>query len=108
MKIAIRAGHNFSVPGVFGFIDETCENRRIKDEVIKYLDALDYEVLDVTSGDCYNTIESDLAYGVNSVQMNGMQIFLFQYILIIRLNFIMEKLVVKYGFMMFLKRRKVL
>jgi hypothetical protein len=34
MKIAIRAGHNFSVPGVFGFIDETCENRRIKEKFL--------------------------------------------------------------------------
>ena len=76
MKIAIRAGHNFSVPGVFGFIDETCENRRIKDEVIKYLDALDYEVLDVTSSDCYNTVESDLAYGVNSANEWNADIFI--------------------------------
>lgn len=76
MKIAIRAGHNFSVPGVFAFIDETYENRRVKDEVIKYLEALNYEVLDVTSSDCYNTVESDLAYGVNSANEWRADIFI--------------------------------
>ncbi|MGM9977298.1 MAG: N-acetylmuramoyl-L-alanine amidase [Clostridium sp.] len=76
MKIAIRAGHNFSVPGAFGFIDETCENRRVKDEVIKYLEALDYEILDVTSSDYYNTVESDLAYGVNSANEWNAELFI--------------------------------
>lgn len=65
LKIAVRAGHNFSVPGVCGFIDETIESRNIKDEILKNLIILGYEVLDVTSLDTYNTISSDLCYGVN-------------------------------------------
>lgn len=65
MKIAVRAGHNFTVPGVCGFIDETVESRNIKDEVLKNLIILGYEVLDVTSPENCNTISSDLCYGVN-------------------------------------------
>ena len=65
LKIAVRAGHNFTVPGVCGIIDETIESRNIKDEILKNLIILGYEVLDVTSPNSYNTITSDLCYGVN-------------------------------------------
>ena len=33
MKIAVRGGHNFNVPGSRGLIDETTEDRKIKDTV---------------------------------------------------------------------------
>ena len=40
MKIAVRGGHNFSVRGASGLIDETTEDRKVKDSVIKYLKSL--------------------------------------------------------------------
>ena len=51
MKIAIRGGHNFSVTGASALIDETTEDRKIKDSVIKYLKMAGHEVIDVTAPD---------------------------------------------------------
>ncbi|WP_024615091.1 N-acetylmuramoyl-L-alanine amidase [Clostridium sp. Ade.TY] len=65
MKIAIRAGHTFSVRGAKGILDETTENRKVKDAVIKYLKIAKVDVVDVTPSDSYNTVGSELAYGVN-------------------------------------------
>lgn len=76
MKIAVRGGHNFSVPGASGIIDETTEDRKVKNAVIKYLRAAGHTVLDVTAPDSYNTIGSDLAYGVNKANNWGAQLFL--------------------------------
>ncbi|HDO9489918.1 TPA: N-acetylmuramoyl-L-alanine amidase, partial [Clostridioides difficile] len=63
MKIAVRGGHNFLATGSSALIDETTEDRRVKDSVIKYLRELGHEVLDVTPGNM--DADSDLAYGVN-------------------------------------------
>lgn len=65
MKVAVRGGHNFSVKGATGIIDETVEDRKVKDAVIKYLRKAGHEVLDVTAPDSCNTVLSDLAFGVN-------------------------------------------
>ncbi|MBK1810538.1 N-acetylmuramoyl-L-alanine amidase [Clostridium sp. YIM B02505] len=73
MKIAIRGGHNFQAVGASGIIDETTEDRKVKDAVIKYLRASGHNVLDVTPGDC--DVNTDLAYGVNSANRFGAELF---------------------------------
>lgn len=73
MKIAIRGGHNFQAVGASAIIDETTEDRKVKDAVIKYLRATGQIVLDVTPGDCDQN--TDLAYGVNSANNFGAEIF---------------------------------
>lgn len=76
MKIAVRGGHNFSVPGAHGIIDETTEDRKVKDAVIKYLKLLGHTVLDVTPSDSYNTVSSDLVYGVNKANNFNADLFI--------------------------------
>ncbi|GFZ32560.1 hypothetical protein CSC2_30860 [Clostridium zeae] len=73
MKIAIRAGHNFQAVGASAIIDETTEDRKVKDAVIKYLRAAGQNVLDVTPGDCDEN--TDLSYGVNSANNFGAELF---------------------------------
>lgn len=73
MKIAIRGGHNFKAVGASGIIDETTEDRKVKDAVIKYLKASGENVLDVTPGECDEN--TDLAYGVNSANNFGAELF---------------------------------
>lgn len=63
MKIAVRGGHNFLATGASALIDETTEDRKVKDSVIKYLQQLSHTVLDVTPGNMDR--DSDLIYGVN-------------------------------------------
>lgn len=75
MKIAVRGGHNFSVPGSRGIIDETTEDRKVKNAVIKYLRIAGHEVMDVTSPDSENTVLSDLEYGVNKANDWGAELF---------------------------------
>ena len=76
MKIAIRGGHNFSVRGASGLIDETSEDRKVKDSVISLLKSKGIEVLDCTSPDSYNTVSSDLVYGVDKANNWGADLFL--------------------------------
>ena len=76
MKIAVRGGHNFNVPGSRGLIDETTEDRKIKDSLIKYLKSIGHNVLDVTPPDSYNTPISDLYYGVNKANSWGADLFI--------------------------------
>lgn len=76
MKIAVRGGHNFSVPGSRALIDETTEDRKIKDSLIKYLKSIGHNVLDVTPPDSYNTVISDLYYGVNKANSWGADLFI--------------------------------
>lgn len=75
MKIAIRAGHNFSVPGAKGIIEETKEARYVKNAVIKYLKLGGAQVIDVTPDDSYNSVSSDLAYGVNEANRVKVDLF---------------------------------
>jgi len=74
MKIAVRGGHNFLAVGARGIIDETTEDRKVKDSVIKYLKQEGHEVLDVTPGNC--DVNSDLAYGVNRSNEWGAEYFI--------------------------------
>lgn len=74
-KIAVRGGHNFSVPGATGIISETKEDRLVKDSVIKWLRKGGAIVLDVTAPDSCNTILSDLVYGVSKANNWGAELF---------------------------------
>lgn len=75
MKIAVRGGHNFSVRGASGLIDETTEDRKVKNSVISLLKSNGIEVLDCTSPDSYNTVSSDLVYGVDKANSWGADLF---------------------------------
>ena len=76
MKIAVRGGHNFSVPGANGIISETKEDRNMKNSFIKYLKAAGHEVLDVTPPDSCNSIMSDLKYGVDKANNWGADLYI--------------------------------
>ncbi|WP_051931422.1 N-acetylmuramoyl-L-alanine amidase [Clostridium sp. KNHs214] len=74
MKIAVRGGHNFLAKGASGLIDETTEDRKVKDAVIKYLKQAGHSVLDVTPGNMDSS--SDLAYGVNKANNWRAELFI--------------------------------
>lgn len=74
MKIAVRGGHNFKSIGAVGLIDETTEDRKVKDSVIKYLQQLGHEVLDVTPGNM--GVNEDLSYGVAKANAWGADLFI--------------------------------
>ncbi|MGL5648065.1 MAG: N-acetylmuramoyl-L-alanine amidase [Clostridium sp.] len=74
MKITVRGGHNFEATGASALIDETTEDRKVKDAVIKYLKALGHDVLDVTPGNC--DVYTDLEYGVNKAEAWGADLFI--------------------------------
>lgn len=74
MKIAVRGGHNFQAPGASGLIDETTEDRKVKDSVINYLRQLGHDVLDVTPGNMDSN--SDLVYGVSKANNWGADLFI--------------------------------
>ena len=73
MKIAIRGGHNFLSKGASALIDETTEDRKVKDSVVKYLKQLGHEVVDVTPGDMDS--DSDLVYGVSRANNWNVDLF---------------------------------
>lgn len=74
LKIAVRAGHNFQSPGASALIDETTEDRKVKDSVIKYLKQLGHDVLDVTPGNMGTNEE--LSYGVAKANAWGAKLFI--------------------------------
>lgn len=74
MKIAVRGGHNFQAPGASALIDETTEDRKVKDSVIKYLNQLGHTVLDVTPVNM--DTNSDLVYGVSRANNWGAELFI--------------------------------
>lgn len=74
MKIAVRGGHNFQAKGAVGIIDETTEDRKVKDATIKYLQALGHSVLDVTPGNCDQNV--DLYAGVSKATEWGAGLFI--------------------------------
>ena len=76
MKIAVRGGHTFSCSGASALIDETTEDRKVKDAVIKYLKKEGHQVLDVTPPDSCNTINSELTYGVTQANNWGADLYL--------------------------------
>lgn len=74
MKIAVRGGHNFLAKGASALIDETTEDRKVKDSVIKYLQQLGHTILDVTPANI--DTDSDLIYGVNKANNWGADLFI--------------------------------
>ena len=76
MKIAVRGGHVPRVTGARGLIDELTEDRKVKNSVIKYLNQLGHEVLDVTPPDNTTTSGADLRYGVNKANNWGADLFI--------------------------------
>ena len=73
MKVAVRGGHNFLATGARAIIDETTEDRKVKDAVIKYLRQRGVSVLDVTPGKMSQ--KADLAYGINKAKEWGADMF---------------------------------
>ena len=74
MKIVVRGGHNFLAKGASALIDETTEDRKVKDSVILNLRKEGHEVLDVTPGNC--DVNTDLRYGVNKAEEWGADLFI--------------------------------
>lgn len=74
MKIAVRGGHNFQAKGASGIIDETTENRKVYKALIKYLDKIGHNVIDVTPGDC--DVNTDLYLGVQKAEDNDVDLFI--------------------------------
>ena len=74
MKIAIRGGHNFQATGASALIDETTEDRKVKDSIIKYLQQLGHTTLDVTPGNMDS--DNDLVYGVSKANNWGADLFI--------------------------------
>lgn len=75
MKIAVRGGHCPKIPGCSKFIDELVEDRKVKDSVIKYLNQLGCNVVDVTPPDSIGSVGADLSYGVTKANNWGADLF---------------------------------
>ena len=73
-KIAVRGWHNFEAIGASALIDETTEDRKVKDALIFYLKQKGYEVIDVTPGNC--DVITDLKYGVSKAENFGADLFI--------------------------------
>ena len=73
-KIAVRGGHNFEATGASALIDETTEDRKVKDALINALRSDGYDVIDVTPGNC--NVIVDLEYGVNKAEEFGADLFI--------------------------------
>lgn len=72
-KIAIRGGHNSSVPGAKALIDEVVEDRKVYQSVIKYLKLAGKTVYDVTSS--IADVSAELVEGVTKA--NNLKVDLF-------------------------------
>ncbi|WP_297522391.1 N-acetylmuramoyl-L-alanine amidase [uncultured Clostridium sp.] len=73
-KIAVRGGHNFEATGASALIDETTEDRKVKDALINALRSDGYDVIDVTPRNC--DVITDLEYGVNKAEEFGVDLFI--------------------------------
>ena len=73
MKIAVRGGHNFQSKGASALIDETVEDRKVKDAVIKYLKLAGHSTYDVTPGNM--DTNADLKFGVNKANEYDVDLF---------------------------------
>lgn len=75
MKIAIRGGHNYGVPGARGIIDELTEDRKYYKVIMNYLQKAGHKVLDVTP-ERTATSSQDLTYGVSKANIWGADLFI--------------------------------
>jgi len=73
-KYGSRGGHNFQCPGAKGIIEETSEDRKVKDAMIKYLKLNGDTVVDCTPGNCGEN--ADLKYGTDKANANKVDFFL--------------------------------
>lgn len=60
----IRGGHNFQSVGASALIDETIEDRKVKDATIKYLKIAGEKTTDATPGNCDQN--TDLKFGTDT------------------------------------------
>lgn len=75
MKIAVRGGHNYGVPGANGYVNEVTEDRKYAAALITYLRKRGHTVLDVTPSRT-STTGADLSYGVNKANNWGADLFI--------------------------------
>jgi len=73
-KFAIRGGHNFQCTGASALIDETTEDRKVKDAVIKYLKIAGEITVDATPGNCDEN--TDLNFGTNTANNAKADLFM--------------------------------
>ena len=73
MRTAIRGGHNFQCPGASALLDETTEDRLVKDAVIKYLKIGGDTVIDATPGNCSEN--EDLNFGTDTANNANVDLF---------------------------------
>lgn len=73
MKINVHGGHNFNVKGACGLIDETIEDRKLKDLVIIKLRELGHTVYDTTDEDGL-TQSTNLSRIVNNCNANDVDL----------------------------------
>lgn len=73
--IAVRGGHNEKVRGAKGYVDEVTEDRLYYKELIFYLKAEGYNVIDVTPTST-NTKYQDLAHGVSLANKREVDLFI--------------------------------
>ncbi|WP_027625516.1 N-acetylmuramoyl-L-alanine amidase [Clostridium lundense] len=74
MKIAIRGGHNFGVPGAHAILDEVTEDRKYYKALMNCLEHAGHQVLDVTP-DRTDTSAQDLTYGASKANAWGADLF---------------------------------
>lgn len=79
-SIAVRGGHNFQATGAVSYnadgsvkLNETKEDRYVKDAVIKYLRSAGKTVYDVTPPNC--DVNTDLWHGVHEAEIKGVDLF---------------------------------
>ncbi|MFR9098291.1 MAG: N-acetylmuramoyl-L-alanine amidase, partial [Blautia coccoides] len=96
MRINVHAGHNFKVPGAAGVFSETTEDRKVKDLVIRKLQAAGHTVYDCTdensgsvSGNLAAIVEKCNAHAVDldvsihfncyNSQAHGTEVFIYNW-----------------------------
>jgi len=77
-KIAVRFGHQTTGAdgGAVGYVKETDVNRRYGALVISKLQALGYEVLNVTPPEAYRSLSNSLNYGIDMANNWGAELFI--------------------------------
>lgn len=73
MKIAVRGGHNPSVPGARALLDEVTEDRKVCEAVIKYLNIAGEDTINVTSN--IADVNKELHEGVAKANSIGADLF---------------------------------
>ena len=77
MRINVHAGHNFKVPGASGIFSETSEDRKVKDLVIRKLQAAGHTVYDCTD-ESSGTVNGNLAAIVANCNAHAVDLSLYR------------------------------